>query len=353
VAALAYSSPALPAPPANQVTIHGSGSCSGAILPGMLRTAFTDLVGCQVPIQLAPMGGGVVTPELAMAVSRAGGLGMLQRADPTPLADRITKLEQAQAAPFGVNFVLHTPSPSDRAEVELAAGRARLVEFFWADPDPALVELVHAGGALAGWQVGSVGEAKRAADAGCDLVVAQGVEAGGHVRGTMALLPLLAAVLEVVTVPVLGGGGIASGRSRAAALGAGAAGVRIGTRFLATPESGAHPEYVAALLAADGEATVLTEAFAVGWPDAPHRVLRSALEAAQAFGGEVVGRLQAGPVSEPLPRLSARTPSREVTGTVAAMALYAGQGVGQVSAVTPAAQVMAELAQEAARLLGR
>ena len=158
----------------------------------MLRTAFTDLVGCQVPIQLAPMGGGVVTSELAIAVSTAGGLGMLQRVGPGPLADRIGRLEQAQAGPFGVNFTLYHRSPGDRAEIELAAGRARLVEFFWADPDPALVELVHAGGALAGWQVGSVGEAKRAVDAGCDLVVAQGVEAGGHVRGTMALLPLLA-----------------------------------------------------------------------------------------------------------------------------------------------------------------
>jgi nitronate monooxygenase len=319
----------------------------------MLRTAFTDLVGCQVPIQLAPMGGGVVTPELAIAVSGAGGLGMLQRADPTPLADRIGRLEQAQAGPFGVNFVLHTPGPGDRAEIELAASRARLVEFFWADPDPVLVELVHAGGALAGWQVGSVAEARRAAAAGCDLIVAQGVEAGGHVRGTMALLPLLAAVLEVVEVPVLAAGGIASGRSVAAVLGAGAAGVRIGTRFLATSESGAHPEYVAALLAADGGATVLTEAFGVGWPDAPHRVLGSALAAAEGFGGEVVGVLHAGAVAEPLARWSARTPSRQVSGTVAAMALYAGQGVGQVSEVTPAAQVVAELARQAARLLRR
>jgi NAD(P)H-dependent flavin oxidoreductase YrpB (nitropropane dioxygenase family) len=319
----------------------------------MLRTAFTDLVGCKVPIQLAPMGGGVVTSELAIAVSAAGGLGMLQRSGPGPLDDQIGRLQQAGAEVFGVNFTLHHRSPGDRAEIELAASRARLVEFFWADPDPTLVALVHAGGALAGWQVGSVGEARRAVDAGCDLVIAQGVEAGGHVRGTMALLPLLAAVLEVVSVPVVAAGGIASARSMAAVLGAGAAGVRIGTRFLATPESGAHPEYVAALLAADGEATVVTEAFAVGWPDAPHRVLRSALEAAEAFSGEVVGMLHAGPVSEPLPRLSARTPSRQVSGTVAAMALYAGQGVGQVTAVTPAAQVVAELAQESAQLLRR
>src|SRR4029453_18800718 len=142
-----------------------SATCPGAILLGMLRTAFTELVGCQVPIQLAPMGGGVVTPELAIAVSGAGGLGMLQRAGPDPLADRIGRLQQAQAGPFGVNFPLPHPSPGDRAEIELAAGRARLVEFFWADPDPTLVGLVHGGGALAGWQVGSVGEAKRAVDA--------------------------------------------------------------------------------------------------------------------------------------------------------------------------------------------
>jgi nitronate monooxygenase len=319
----------------------------------MLRTAFTDLIGCQVPIQLAPMGGGVVTSELAIAVTRAGGLGMLQRTGPGPLADRIGRLEQAQVGPFGVNFLLYDPSQDDRAAIELAASRARLVEFFWADPDPALVDLVHAGGALAGWQVGSVDEAKRAVDAGCDLVAAQGVEAGGHVRGTMALLPLLAGVLDAVTVPVLAAGGIAGARSVAALLVAGAAGVRVGTRFLATSESGAHPEYVAALLAADGEATVLTEAFAVGWPDAPHRVLRSALKAAEAFEGGVVGTLGAGGRSAPLPRLSARTPSREVTGSVEAMALYAGQGVGQVTDVRPAAQVVAELARGAERLLRR
>lgn len=170
-------------------------------------------------------------------------------AGPGPLADRIGRLEQAGVGPFGVNFLLYDPSQDDRAAIELAASRARVVEFFWADPDPALVDLVHAGGALAGWQVGSVEEARRAVDAGCDLVVAQGVEAGGHVRGTMALLPLLAGVLDAVMVPVLAAGGIASARSMAAVLAAGAAGVRVGTRFLATAESGAHPEYVAALLA--------------------------------------------------------------------------------------------------------
>src|SRR5581483_7031940 len=276
----------------------------------VLETAFTELVGCRVPVQLAAMGSGVTTPELVTAVCRAGGLGMLQRGGTRPLAERIEEIERAQAGPFGVNFV-PALGQGEPEEVELAASRARLVEFFWADPDPGLVELVHAGGALAGWQVGSVEEARRAAAAGCDLVVAQGVEAGGHVRGTVPLLPLLAEVLDAVSVPVVAAGGIASARSTAAALAAGAAAVRVGTRFLATPESGAHPDYVAALLAARAEDTVLTTAFSVGWPDAPHRVLASAAAAAESLDGETAGTLEVDEESRPLPRFAARTPTRE------------------------------------------
>ena len=298
------------------------------------------------------MGGGITTPALVSAVSRAGGLGMLQAGGTRPLGERIDEIEQARAGPFGVNFVLAL-GQGEQPDVELAAARARLVEFFYSDPDPRLVELVHAGGALAGWQVGSVEEARRAVDAGCDLIVVQGLEAGGHVRGTVALLPLLAAVLDVVVVPVVAAGGIATGRATAAALAAGAAAVRVGTRFLATRESGAHPDYVAALLGAGDEDTVLTTRFSIGWPDAPHRVLASALAAVDAFDGEVVGALTVGGESQPLPRFAARTPSSEATGTIAAMALYAGQGVGQVTEVMDASDVVAELADEAERLLMR
>jgi nitronate monooxygenase len=318
----------------------------------MLETAFTKLIGCRVPIQLAAMGGGITTPALVVAVSRAGGLGMLQRGGTRPLAERIAEIEDARVGPFGVNFV-PALGQGEREEVELAASRARLVEFFWADPDPKLVALVHAGGALAGWQVGSVEEARRAADAGCDVVIAQGVEAGGHVRGTVCLLPLLAEVLEAVSVPVVAAGGIASARSMAAALAAGASAVRVGTRFLATPESGAHPDYVAALLASGQEDTVLTTAFAVGWPDAPHRVLASALAAAEALDDETVGALDVNGESQPLPRLAARTPSREVTGSVEAMALYAGEGVGLVTEIEDAESLVHELAEGAEALLRR
>lgn len=312
-----------------------------------IRTRFTELLGCQVPIQLAPMGGGVVTVDLAAAVSRAGGLGMLQGREPTPLRERLDGMARAQAGPFGVNFV--SPAAADRAEIEMAADAARLVEFFWTDPDPVIVGWVHEAGALAGWQVGSAAQARQAADAGCDVIVAQGTEAGGHVRASIGLLPLLSEVLDEVDVPVLAAGGIATPRSMAAALAAGADGVRIGTRFLATPESAAHPDYVAALLTADGESTVLTETFSAGWPDAPHRVLASAVAAALAQRGDSVGSF----AGEPLPRLSSRTPSREVTGAINAMALYAGQGVGQIDQVVPAGQIVADLTGGALQLLQR
>ncbi len=316
-----------------------------------LVTSFTRLVGCRVPIQLAAMGGGVTTPELAIAVTRSGCLGMLQSADPIPLVERIDALERAGASPFGINLVIRDGAPWDDGDVEAAATRARVVEFFWGDPDVRLVELVHQGGALASWQVGTLDEAKHAVAAGCDIVVAQGVEAGGHVRGTMALLPLLAGVLDAIEAPVVAAGGISNPRSMAAALAAGASGVRVGTRFLATHESGAHARYVAALVAAGGDETVLTTAFGVGWPDAPHRVLSTALEAARALEGDIAGWAPAEPDPQPIPAFASGPPSAGTTGSIDAMAMYAGEDVGHVTGIERAGDVVAELCEGAERFL--
>ncbi|MBL8796292.1 MAG: nitronate monooxygenase, partial [Planctomycetia bacterium] len=160
----------------------------------MLKTRFTELVGCSIPLQQAGMGG-VAQRDLAAAVTAAGGLGMLAGVRlPAPfLTELLDGLKQQQIGPFGVNFLMPF---LDRACVEAASARANLVEFFYGEPDPNLIYRVHDGGALAAWQVGSVDEAKQAADAGCDLIVAQGVEAGGHVRGRIGLLPLLDGVLN-------------------------------------------------------------------------------------------------------------------------------------------------------------
>src|SRR5204863_9454556 len=124
------------------------------------------------------------------------------------------------------------------------------------------------------WQVGSVDEARAAVDAGCDFIVAQGVEAGGHVRGQIGLLPLLDRVLDVVGVPVVAAGGIGTARAMAAALAAGASAVRVGTRFVASQEADTHPDYAQALIDAGPGDTVLTTTVAVMCPGAPHRVLR-------------------------------------------------------------------------------
>jgi nitronate monooxygenase len=166
------------------------------------------------------------------------------------------------------------------------------VEFFYGAPDADLVGLAHQGGAIAAWQVGSQSEAVAARDAGCDVVIVQGVEAGGHVRGKVGLLALLPDVLDAVDAPVVAAGGIGTARAMAAALAAGADGVRVGTRFVATLEADAHPDYVDALLHARAEDTVLTEAFSVMWLDAPHRVLRSCVERAEAEDKEVVGAFE-------------------------------------------------------------
>ena len=158
----------------------------------MLATRFTSLVGCRLPLQQAGMGTVAMAP-LVLAVAEAGGLGMLGGVmlPPQVLAGMLDDLAARTRGAFGVNFLIPF---LDRDAVPVAATRARVVEFFYGEPEAALVDAVHTGGALACWQVGSLGEAIAAARAGCDLIVAQGTEAGGHVRGRVGLLPLLNAV---------------------------------------------------------------------------------------------------------------------------------------------------------------
>ena len=315
----------------------------------MLETDFTRLVGCSVPIQLAGMAGSS-TPELAAAVSNAGGLGMVSMvlAPDEDLAVALAALAKETTGPVGINFLMPF---LDVAAVEAAAPHCRVVEFFYGEPQAGLVERVHQAGALADWQVGSADEARAAVQAGCDFVVAQGTEAGGHIRGTVGLLALLDEVHGTVEVPVLAAGGIGGPRAMAAALAAGAAGVRVGTRFVATVESGAHPAYIEALVKASAADTVITMAFSRGWPDAPHRTLRSAVAAAEAFEGETVGEREMGSTRMTIPKGGAPSPNKRTTGAIAAMALYAGESVGSVTRVQSAGDVIGELADGAERLL--
>lgn len=315
----------------------------------MIATAFTKLVGISAPIQLAAMPG-IARPPLVAAVAEAGGLGMLGAPlmSPALLEQTLEELAERTRGVVGVNFLIPFLDPDC---LTVAARRARVVEFFYGEPDAGLVERARAFGARVGWQVGSVDEALAAERVGCEFVVAQGTEAGGHVRGRTSLLPLLSQVLDAVRVPVVASGGIATARSLAGVLACGGGAARMGTRFVAAAESEAHPSYVKALLAASAEDTSLTEAFSVMWPDAPHRVLRSAVEAAEALTDDVIGEDPYAGEHIPVQRFSVLAPSRETTGHVEAMALYAGESVSNVTSVQPAAAIVAELVAGAERLL--
>ena len=322
----------------------------------MLRTRFTDLVGCTVPIQQAPIGG-CASPRLAAAVAEAGGLGMVSVTGDPPdiVAAQLDQARQLSAGPIGAHFFLLVTDPDSAPEsVAAAAERAPVVDFFYADPDPNLVDIAHAAGALVSWQVGSAEEARAAADAGCDVVIAQGIEAGGHGRGQIGVLAVLDAVLSAVDVPVLAAGGIGTGRALAAVLAAGADGARIGTRFVAAEEAEAHPRYVEALIASQPADTVRSDTFALDYPGAPHRALRSSVEAAQAFPGDVVGEVLS-PSGDRVPvrRFQNLTITRHVSGMIEAMPHWAGESVRGVTRVQPAAEIVRELAEEAERLLRR
>src|SRR5438552_12308744 len=292
------------------------------------------MFGGRHPLQQAGIGG-MTSPALAVAVAEAGALGMLTGTiGKDGLAAQLDVLPAGVA--IGVNFLIPF---LDRSALEEASARRPLVEFFWGAPDRELVEVAHAGGALASWQVGSAEEARAARDAGCDLIVAQGIEAGGHVRGTLGLLPLLDEVRTVIDLPIVAAGGIGTGTAMAAALVAGADAVRVGTRFMAASESVAHPTYVEALIGAGADDTVITTAFGDGWPDAPHRVLKSAIAAGEALGEDQ--------------SWAPDWPTSTSVGAVEARALYAGQSVGAVRSRQPAAAIVAELVEEAESVLSR
>ena len=326
-----------------------------------MRTALTELLGIEAPIVLAPMGG-AVTPELVAAVSNAGGLGVIALSHNTPdeirsTAGQITALTDR---PFGINLVLEWDQ-RDRLAAALDAGTPA-ISLFWGDVSE-LVPQAHDGGAVVFVTAGSVDEAVRAADAGADVVVAQGWEAGGHVRGTITTLALVPRVVDAVDpVPVVAAGGIADGRGLAAVLTLGAAGAWVGTRFLAARESSIHPEYRQRVLeATEGDTYYAASLFDGGWPDAPHRVLRnSTVEAWEEAGrpptgerpgeeDEVAARADGSPVK----RYASATPHATMTGDIEALPNWAGQGVGLVTRVQPAAEIVAELVAEAERILAK
>src|SRR5215475_14392794 len=241
-----------------------------------MKTALCHLLGIEHPIIAAPMGPDLTGPKLVAAVGNAGGLGILQAQLYPPLLFRrvIRRVRELTDKPFGVNLVLHFPI-EDHVAICLEE-RVPILSLFWGDPTP-YVERAHAAGTKVFHQVGSVAEAQRATAAGVDVIIAQGAEAGGHVAGEVSTLALIPRVVDAVAPrPVAAAGGIADARGVVAVLALGAQAAVLGTRFLASVESRAHPHYKQKVLEAGEGDTVRTTLFGHGWPNAPHRTLRTA-----------------------------------------------------------------------------
>ncbi|HEY3241996.1 MAG TPA: nitronate monooxygenase [Phycisphaerae bacterium] len=246
----------------------------------MLVTALTQMFGLQHPIVLAPMGG-VSGGHLAATVSNAGGLGLVGGGygDPTWLRTELSRVKEATQRPWGVGLITWSV---DRAIVDLVLGyQPHAVMLSFGDPRP-YVSAVKAAGCKLICQVQGVEDARVAQEAGADIIVAQGAEAGGHGVGR-ATLPLVPAVVDAVTpTPVLAAGGIADGRGLAAALMLGAHGALIGTRFYASAEALGQDRAKHRIVAARGNETVRTRVFDIvrgyAWPPAyTGRALRNRL----------------------------------------------------------------------------
>jgi nitronate monooxygenase len=321
-----------------------------------IATPLTERLGCRYPIISAGMGG-PARSELAAAVSGAGGFGQLGmvRESPKLIEQEIAATRRLTNRPFAVNLIPGATDPK-LLEDELAAcfhaGVAALC-FHWS-VDAKAIARAKREGCLVLYQVGSAEEARQAADAGADVIIAQGVEAGGHVRSHRGLSVLVPEIADAVQVPVAASGGIVDGRGLAAALALGADGVHCGTVFLASPESYAHDYHKQRLVAAKAGDTVHTDLYAINWPPhAPVRVLKNS--ETEAAGGELWGHRPdlrpreaiATEEGADLYRFSTASPLRPTSGNLEAMALYAGDGVARVDAIRPAGEIVARMMAEA------
>ncbi len=293
-----------------------------------MATDISRLCGVDSTIFQAGLGG-VGGPELAAAVSNAGGLGHLGciRRSASGVREWIDETRRLTDRPFGVNLVPMGPG-ADGFDAQLAIvleEKPKVLSLFWGDFSEVIPQ-ARAAGIITMVQVGSVAEALKAAADGADIIIVQGIEAGGHVRGTLGLLVMLPEVVRAVApVPVLAAGGISDRTAVDTVMKLGAAGAWVGTRFIATMESLAHDIYKRRLVEADTDDTVHGHLYSYGWPlGTAYRVIRPRRRTPLQFIAGGARRIDKDHNAEGL-------------------SLYAGQGVGRIKQVMPAAQVVAEL----------
>jgi NAD(P)H-dependent flavin oxidoreductase YrpB (nitropropane dioxygenase family) len=317
----------------------------------MIHTPICDLLGIRHPIVLGGMGS-ATSPPLVAAVSNAGGLGTLGTSAfaGEQIAAAAKAIRKATDKPFGINHLLFRIKDEDYA-VTLAA-RPAVIAFAWARKDQDLRRFfarAHDAGSKVMYMASTRPEAVRAAEAGADVIVAQGSEGGGHVgwMATMAIVPMV--VSAVAPLPVLAAGGIADGRGLVASLALGAEGVLLGTRFLATPEAPIHENFKQAIVKSDGHDTLLTEIHDLAsgqvWPGAMARVQRNAVVE------RWMGREWA--VREDREEIAQALADARKAGDVHNTTLLFGQDAGLIDSIEPAGKIVESIAAEAEEILRR
>jgi nitronate monooxygenase/enoyl-[acyl-carrier protein] reductase II len=336
-----------------------------------LRTPLCHELGIQYPIFSAGIGH-AAGPELVAAVSNAGGFGVLGASGMAPdeMGRLIQQVHELTRQPFGVNIIIEETEEGDRAwllDAVAAAGAhgAAAVMLFWGDPSP-YVQIAHRDRVKVFIQVGSVDEAVRAAEAGVDAVIAQGIEAGGHVRGTTSIWELLPATIGAVKpLPVLASGGIGDGAGVARALQMGAQGVSLGTRFVASDECWVHLAYKQRVVQSTAADTVYNELYDVWWPNAPHRTLRNkTFDEWDAAGrppsgqrpgeGTSIGkrRTRSGEVAD-WPRYAVGTAPPDFEGDIDYAPMWAGESCSVVNDIKPAGEIVRDLVRDAEASMAR
>ena len=328
-----------------------------------IATRLTDAMNIQHPFVCAGMGMVCDTTELGIAVARAGGVGAIAGSllSPAVLRKRIAEIRAATDKPFHINFLSVFPhEPQVQVCIEQ---KVPIVSFHFGVPGAEIVKRLQAANISVWVQVGSVADAKKASDAGADGIIAQGNEAGGHTFVGMPLLALLPAIRDVIADKLLlGAGGIADGRTTAAALASGADGVWVGTRLVATTEANAHPEYKRRLVEAHGEDTIITHVYGPEFPAFnPMRVINNdTVTTWQDRVNELpkdrsqyksIGRTLFAGQEQDVKPFDSIIPVRETTGDFEQMPMLAGQGVGLVNNIEPAQVVVEKLMHDAATVV--
>ncbi|KAM7478989.1 hypothetical protein LguiA_027202 [Lonicera macranthoides] len=320
------------------------------------------ILGFEYGIVQAPLGPDISGPQLVAAVANAGALALLRAPDwesPEHLRDMIKKTRTLTDKPFGVGVVLAFPHEQNIKAI--LDEKVAVLQLYWGECKEELVLRAHQAGVKVVPQVGSIEEAKKAADVGVDAIIVQGREAGGHVIGQNGLFALLPRVVDLVrgrNIPVIAAGGIVDERGYVAALALGAQGVCLGTRFLATEESYAHPLYKRKLV--ELSKTEYTNIFGrARWPGAPQRVLKTPFfmdwrcipSHENETNQPVIGHSIIHSVEKEIHRLAGTVPNVTTTGDIESMAMYAGEGVGLITEILPAGEVIDRLVKGAKLLI--